>query len=576
MIPADYIFQVVSKVDLIGLVEESLNLKKAGAEFRALCPFHLEKTPSFYCNPTKQLYLCRGCGAAGDVVSWMMNYHRESFPNAIRLLAQRAGMPPPPEDQEAVERAARNEPLYAALKSAHHFYRGQLLNNSEVLEYLDSRGVNKIAAERYQLGYAPSRYQIPGINRSVGIDSGLVWSSDGKVGWRLRDRLIFPIRNHQGAVAAFGGREMHKTAPGRKYLNTSETAVYVKGHFLYGIGDLSPNAAKICIHEGYMDSLICNMHGIPSYAICGSNMTGEQADLVLSRHAEVILMFDGDEAGLKATYKALEVLLPRVRPRHVVRVVRLPEGLDPDEYLLASGADAMASLRDTAPLATDWIFRGLESATLQDRVVLIEWIKGVAANLTGSFGDAFAMEVKQRGINLNRKVSIPTAVIRQDYHSLALAMKMTAIVLNKPDFVRRSTFSVVLMPEPVRTLARVIRSKPDATAASVIAMLTPDWQKGVKPAADVQIPELSDLDCEAIYLETALEKAEGEWRANQSSDALALCDVLRDRLERLDEAELEDPLLPDVIEDFDPSVMIRSAGTLDDDDLHDDQLATGT
>ncbi|WP_273455638.1 toprim domain-containing protein, partial [Nevskia ramosa] len=391
------------------------------------------------------------------------------------------------------------------------------------------------------------------------------------------DRLIFPIRNHQGVVSAFGGRTMHGKGSGAKYLNTSETAVYVKGHFLYGIGDLSPSAHKICIHEGYMDSLICNMHGVPSYAICGSSMTGEQADLVLSRHVEVILMFDGDQAGLKATYKALEVLLPRVRPRHVIRVVRLPEGLDPDEFLLASGADAMTALRDTAPLATDWIFRGLEAATLQERVTLIEWIKAVGVCLTGSFGDAFAMELKERGINLQRKVATLTPVVRQDYHSLPLALKMTAIILNQPDFARRSTFSPALMPEPVRTLSRVIRSRPEATAASVIAMLTPDWQKGVKPAADVQIPELSPIDCEAIYLETALEKAEAEWKSTHTEQALSLCDVLRDRLERLDEDEPEHLLIPDVTDDFEiPLSDVGVSDGEDDADHYSEQRSTGT
>lgn len=558
MIPSDYIEAVLSKVDLVEIVGAAIPLKRAGKEFKALCPFHNEKTPSFMVSQHKQLFHCHGCGAGGDAATWMERFEGKSFPEAVRLLAERAGMPPPPENPADRQKLELLKPLRQAVELAHEFYRQSLLNTPEVLDYLDSRGVSRSNAERWGLGYAPIRYRIANIKGETAHAAGIASKNDqGGFRWLMRDRLIFPIRNSSGNVIAFGGRRMGEDGP--KYLNSSESPLYIKGNHLYGIGEVLPSAPKICVHEGYMDSLVCNIHAIPSLAVCSAALSDTQADSLLSRHAEIVLMFDPDAAGQKATTRALEVLLPKAKPRHTIRVVTLPEGVDPDEYVMAAGAAAMEELRDRAPVASEWILGGLEGKSVEDGAKHLDWIKELAKKLQGSYGEAFISELQRRGVRIaDNKVRYERQV-RPTYHNLPTPMKMTAVILDRPDFARSSSFSAKLMPEPVRTLSRVIRQRKDANAASVMSMLTPEWQRGVQPAVEVALPDLTDIDVKALYLETALEEARRLCFESPSSERLELCEVLTRRLESIDEGEDdEDPesamMIPDTSDDDIPLV----------------------
>lgn len=542
MIPVDYIEAVFLKVDLIELIGESITLKRAGKEFKALCPFHNERTPSFMVSPQKQLFHCHGCGSSGDAATWLEKYSGKSFPEAIRTLAERVGMPPPPDNSADREKLAALAPLKEAVQIAHDFYRKTLLQSPQVLEYLESRGVSRSNADRWGLGYAPARYRIDGVRGSVAAAAGIATQTDqGTFRWLMRDRLIFPVRNSSGTVVAFGGRRMGEDGP--KYLNSSESPLYTKGNHLYGVGEVIASAPKVCLHEGYMDSLVCNIHAIPSLAVCSATLSDVQADLLLSRHAEIVLMFDPDEAGRRASVKSLEVLLPKAKPRHTIRVATLPEGVDPDEYVLAAGAAAMEDLRDRAPVASEWILSGLENKSVEEGAKHLDWIKALASKLSGSYGEAFIAELQRRGVRVvDNKIRYERPV-RHTYHSLPIAMKMTAVILDRPDFARSPFFSAHLMPEPARTLARVIRQRRDATAATVMSMLTPEWQKGVQPAVEVGLPELSEIDLKALYLETALEEAKRACMESPTSERIALCETLTQRLESIDAGEEDDEAL---------------------------------
>lgn len=548
MIPNEYIDEVLQRVDLVELIGETVQLKRSGKEYKALCPFHNERTPSFMVSPQKQLYYCHGCGASGNAAQWMEKYNGQPFPEAIRMLGQRVGLPPPPSRQEDVARLEQLKPLKEALTKVHSFYRSELMKAPRVLEYLASRGVSRAHAEMYELGYAPARYQVEGVRGSEAYAAGIATKDDeGRYRWLLRDRLIFPIRNSSGTVIGFGGRQLGGSGP--KYLNSSESPLYVKANQLYGVGDIAASAPVVCVHEGYMDSLVCNIHGFPSNAVCGSAMSQAQADTLLARHSTIVLMFDPDAAGLKATLSALEVLMPKAKPRHTIRIAQLPEGIDPDEFVLAAGDEAMQKLRDDAPMAGEWVLGRMENMGIDDSAKYLDWIKKLAASLTGSYAEAFVAEMQRRGLKADEYKPRSVRATRPIYHGLSLPMKMTAVILDRPDFARTSAFSTKLMPEPVKTLARVIRQRPEANAASILSMLTPEWQKGIAPAVEAQLPDLSDVDVQALYLETALEEAKRLYQAQPTDEGMKLCEVLEDRLDALDDPEAVDTLMPDAEED---------------------------
>jgi DNA primase len=366
--------EIRSRVDLIDLVGQFVNLKRSGENWKALCPFHAEKTPSFMVNPKKGIFHCFGCGVGGDAFGFLMRQDRLSFPEAVRALAQQAGVALPTE--RAGEPAGRTEALYRAMGLAAEFYQDALWSRPEgegARRYLATRGIVPETARRFGLGYAPEGWDHLLAfmkSRTVGeeqlVQAGLILPRQSGPGWydRFRGRLLFPIRDVQGRVIAFGGRALGTEEP--KYLNSPETPLYVKGQTLYAL-DLAKTAirekSRALIVEGYVDCLMAHQHGFPeTVAALGTAFTPAQLGLLRRYADEIVTFFDADAAGRKAAERAEELLEPgealawavnrsgtlRASGGPRLKVALLPAGHDPDTFLRSEGPRAFAEKIDGA------------------------------------------------------------------------------------------------------------------------------------------------------------------------------------------------------------------------------------
>ena len=358
LISEETIQRVSDANDIVDLIGSYFPLKRAGTSFRALCPFHREKSPSFHVNPARQNYHCFGCGAGGGVLRFVMEYEHLDFPSAVRRLAQRAGIPileetSTPEDQQ---RSGLRQRLLALHAESSAWFHDQLLKSIDAAparDYLKSRGINSGVAKSWQLGFAPASWDsliahLRGrrFSQEEIVQSGLASSKDdGRPGSaiysRFRNRVMFPICNDYGEVIAFSGRILEADAKAAKYVNSPETPLFTKGRVLYGLDKtkrdlIEKNAAIVC--EGQLDLISAFEAGIRNViAPQGTAFTGDQARL-LKRYVETVLLcFDSDAAGKKAAARSLPALLSQGL---LVKVVTLPEGEDPDSLIRCSGPTA--------------------------------------------------------------------------------------------------------------------------------------------------------------------------------------------------------------------------------------------
>jgi DNA primase len=355
---------ILARTDIVDLVGNRVALKKAGGLFKACCPFHTEKTPSFTVSPTRQTYHCFGCGAHGNVIDFLIEMDRLSFVEAVEELAQRAGVEIPDDDGSPRPQGPDLKPLYAILERAAAFYRRQLREHPDArraVEYLKSRGLSGEIAGRYGVGYSPPGRDVllsalgqSGGERGYLIQAGLVIEQDGRRYDRFRDRVLFPILDRRGRVIGFGGRVLGDGQP--KYLNSPETPVFHKGRELYGLYQAQRarrTLERLVVVEGYMDVIALAQFGI-DYAVAtlGTATTPEHIQLLMRSAPELVFCFDGDKAGREAAWKALETALPFVTGAQTLRFLLLPEGEDPDTLIRARGADVFGKLvADAAPLS---------------------------------------------------------------------------------------------------------------------------------------------------------------------------------------------------------------------------------
>ncbi len=353
-----FVERVREASDIAAIVGEYVSLRKAGARLAGLCPFHREKTASFYVNPSLQAFHCFGCGAGGDVFSFLMQHEKMTFPEAVRHLATRAGIPLPERRGANIDALER---IRETLRMARGWYRSRLEGpeGAEGRDYLDRRGILPQTRETYGLGLAPEgwdgllRHARAVASERTLIEAGLaVESEGGRVYDRFRHRLMIPIETAGGAPLGFGGRALGDTEP--KYLNSPETAVYRKGSVLYGSGPAREGTraeGRVVVVEGYFDVIGLAQGGVPGVVgTCGTALTPEQAMLLKRLSERVVLVFDGDAAGLRAALRALPVL---VGPVPEVRVVLPPPGKDPDLWIRQDGAAAVRTALEHArsPLA---------------------------------------------------------------------------------------------------------------------------------------------------------------------------------------------------------------------------------
>ncbi len=378
-----FIQDLRDRLNLSEIIGRRVKLTRAGREFKGCCPFHREKSPSFYVNDEKQFYHCFGCGAHGDAVGFVMQHDNLSFPEAIESLAVQAGMEVPKQSVEDREYSKKEKSLYALCDEASKWFEAQLHapKNSEVLKYISGRGLSPDTLNAFRLGYATGDDQAlrkalsaQGFTDAQMIEAGILKVSNaaGREPYSFfRDRLIFPVADARGRIVAFGGRVLpdHLRPPQRgdfkppKYINSADTPLFHKGRTLYAgqHAKLAAKDHKLVVVEGYMDVIACHQAGFRgAVAPLGTALTEEQISLLWKMipldEKEPVLCFDGDEAGYRAAVRAVERVLPLLKPQQSVRIAFLPEGEDPDTFIREKGKAAFENLIHNARSLVDFLW----------------------------------------------------------------------------------------------------------------------------------------------------------------------------------------------------------------------------
>jgi DNA primase len=366
LIPQSFIDELIARADIVEVIGLRVPLKKAGREYKACCPFHGEKTPSFWVSPEKQFYHCFGCGAHGTVLRFLMEHDRMSFPEAVEELAQRLGLEVPHEGGVSPQAKRAEESLYDLMARVAEFYAEALAREPKARQYLERRGLERATIEHFGIGYAPNSWNevlkrfgaSEGERRSL-AELGLIIERergqirDGEHYYdRFRDRVMFPIRDARGRVIAFGGRIIEQGEP--KYLNSPETPLFHKGRELYALYETRrarSNLKRLLIVEGYMDAVRLHQSGI-TYAVAtlGTATTPEHFKRIFRLVNEVVFAFDGDKAGRAAAWRALQHALPEAREGREIRFLFLPEGHDPDTLVGEEGREAFEKRLETTTL----------------------------------------------------------------------------------------------------------------------------------------------------------------------------------------------------------------------------------
>ncbi len=400
-IPQSFINDLLERVDIVEVIDARVGLKKAGRNYKACCPFHEEKTPSFNVNPDRGFYKCFGCGVAGTAITFLMEYEHLEFVEAIEALARTVGVEVPREAGRADRRS--DEELYVLLRKTAGLYRralGEHPESGRARDYLKGRGLTGEVARDFGIGYAPPGWgfirEALGTNDAVMgklTDAGVLARSEGGRPYdRLRDRIAFPIRDTRGRVVGFGGRVLPGEGDdqGPKYLNSPETPVFRKGRELYGLYEARRAPGKrlerLIVVEGYMDVVALAQQGIDNaVATLGTAVGRDHLDRLFRNVPEVVCCFDGDTAGREAAWRALEVGLASLDEGRRLKFVFLPEGEDPDTLVRSAGKAAFETLVAEAVPAGDYLVErlsaGLDLASLDDRAVFGESARPLLARI---------------------------------------------------------------------------------------------------------------------------------------------------------------------------------------------------
>jgi len=395
VIPPSFIQDLLARADIVEIVGRHVQLKKSGANYMGLCPFHGEKSPSFSVSPTKQFYYCFGCHASGDALRFLTEYAGMSFTEAVHDLAQQVGLQVPEDDADPrdKERAKALKAKQATLsdvlaKAAQHYYT-QLKGSDRAKAYLQGRGLSGEICRRFRIGYAPPGWKglasvFPSYDDPLLVESGLVIvQGEGEEAAaqkrydRFRDRIMFPIRSVQGEVIGFGGRVLDQGQP--KYLNSPETPVFSKGRELYGLYEARAairDKGYVLVVEGYMDVVALAQHGLPNaVATLGTACTADHVHKLVRHTERIVFSFDGDAAGRRAAARALEAALPHASDTRTIKFLFLPPEHDPDSYIREHGTAAFeACIEQAVPLSRQFIelaAEGCELDTAEGRARLL-------------------------------------------------------------------------------------------------------------------------------------------------------------------------------------------------------------
>ena len=534
-IPDAFIDDLLARSDIVEVVGARVPLKRQGKEYAARCPFHDERSASFTVSPTKQFYHCFGCGAHGTAISFLMQYDRLEFLDAVEELARRVGLEVP---RDTAQRNANPETrdLYGAMEAASTFFRTQLARSDKARAYVDRRGIAAEIVERYAIGYAPDGFS--GLRDALGTDpqrmqllerGGLFSKNDkGHVYDKFRDRLMFPIFDRRGRTIAFGGRVIDPE-DSRKYLNSPETPLFHKGRELYGLWQAkqaNQKLERLIVVEGYMDVVALAQYGVSqAVATLGTATTPDHAELLFRNAPDVYFCFDGDRAGRSAAWKALESVLPRMKDGRQAFFLFLPDGEDPDSLVRQEGVDGFdARLRGATPLS-EFFFTQLSVdvnlSSLDGKARLAERCKPLLAQIPdGAFGDLMRQRLTEL-TGVGARVGAPQAPpSAQRANRASPAQKPSLVRAAITHLLHRPGFALELQPpyrfatlrqpgiELLSELVLLVRERPDITTGALLEHFEGrDELAALQKLAVLELPgEEPDLRAEFLDAIAQLEK----------------------------------------------------------------------
>ena len=451
-IPDQFIDELLTRVDIVDVIEQRVPLKKAGRDWTARCPFHDERSPSFTVSPAKQFYHCFGCGVHGSAIKFLMEYDRLEFVDAVEDLAARVGLKVPYEGGARRQPQEDSTDLYALLDATTKFYQRELARNEKARAYFGARGLDAETIERFALGYAPDAWDA--LKSALGTNpqrlallekSGMLTSGERGTKYdRFRDRVMFPIQDRRGRVIAFGGRVLEKTEDGPKYLNSPETPLFHKGRELFALWQVRQMHSKIprlIVVEGYMDVIALFQHGVTqAVATLGTATTRDHAELLFRNCADVYFCFDGDRAGRQAAWRAVESVLPRMRDGRQAFFLFLPDGEDPDSIVRKEGAGGFETrLKDAMPLS-EFFFgelgKDVNLSSLDGKARLAERARPLLTQIPdGAFRDLMLGELERlANVHLRVENAPPPKRGTARPQERTLVRTAVALLVQNPDF----------------------------------------------------------------------------------------------------------------------------------------------
>jgi len=530
LIPQDFIDDLIARADIVEVIGKRVQLKKAGREFKACCPFHDEKTPSFTVSPGKGFYHCFGCGVHGTAIGFLMEYEHMSFVEAIEGLANTMGVEVP--RSESDKPARRYDELFSLMAQVEQHFQGRLRDHAAAVEYLKKRGIDGATAKRFGIGYAPDGWsnvldkfgKSPEATERL-LATGLIIRKDnGKHYDRFRDRIMFPIRDARGRTIGFGGRTLGDGEP--KYLNSPETVLFHKGRELYGLFEARQalrHIDKLVIVEGYMDVVALARHGIDfSIATLGTATTSDHLNILFRLTDNAYFCFDGDRAGKAAAWRALENALPQIREGRQIRFVFLPDGHDPDTYVNELGSDAFEKALDTGMALSDFLIGELASqvdmTTIDGRARLAELAKPLVGKIpTGIYRellvDSLADTVGLTSSKLEQMLG-QTESRGPGAQPTPMRRRQSAIGGARPSVVRRAITLLLNNPDAggkldleklagvnrpgvslLHDLIETVQDEPHITTAGLLERWRHDDEgRHLGKLAAIEVPEEEDFD----------------------------------------------------------------------------------
>jgi DNA primase len=552
VIPDSFKQDLLNRVDIVDVISGRVQLRKSGANWVGLCPFHGEKTPSFTVSQTKQFYHCFGCGVHGNAIGFLMEYGGLGYVEALKELAEGVGLKLP--EYSGGERKARpaeeGPDLYELLAQAARHFRESLKGSQRAIDYLKGRGLTGKTAARFGIGYAPTGWQslaavFPRYEDKALVECGLVIENEGKRYDRFRDRVMFPILNQRGIVIGFGGRVLEgddgpatgegKGTPGPKYLNSPETPVFEKGRELYGLPqarDAIRGSARVIVVEGYMDVVMLAEHGVENaVATLGTATTPVHVQKLLRQAEEVVFCFDGDAAGRRAAWHALEVSLEALSDRKTVRFLFLPPEHDPDSFVRAHGREAFErEVKQSQPLSAfllGTLTARVDLSTLEGRSRLIAdakpLVKRIAApTLRVQLVKALAESASMAPVEAAKLLEVRDGAItnwgrsappRADRTALAIdgrvERELTACLLAAPELATDLDFACLDTTRPdastVAELATFLQRQPEVrnVAGVLEAFRDTEHERNLAAAERVLLEMQLDRDTAAAVFRDA-------------------------------------------------------------------------